>query len=132
MRQELFKVLLIASTMILFWGCEQRTDVTQQISSDTNTAEAVPKVEEAPKEELIAIGEVHDGEALYQKNLQPACKMSGYALARKLSKEDWKEIAEKGKFGDTIESFCPELKFENIWTPDLYEYIQKYALSKAS
>ena len=81
---------------------------------------------------MVQIGEFSDGAKLYNDKLRKDCKMSGYTLARKKSKEEWEEIAKKGKLAETITSFCPNVKFNNIWTPDIYEYLHKNAFSSKS
>lgn len=84
------------------------------------------------QEELIQIGEVSDGAKLYNEELRKGCEMSGYSLARKKTKEQWEEIAKNGKFAETIQSICSKVKFNNIWTPDIYEYLYKNAISSTS
>ncbi len=114
-------IIIITITMSLFilTGCEQKVQ--------TQT-EAKTKVQE----ELIQTGEFSDGAKLYNDELRKDCKMSGFSLARQKTKEQWEEIAKNGKLADTITSLCPKVEFNNLWTPDIYEYLQKNASSSSS
>ena len=84
------------------------------------------------QESLIDIGEFSDGAKLYRDELQQDCKMSGFSLARKKTKSQWEEIAKNGKLAETIATFCPNVKFNNIWTPDIYEFLHKNAVASKS
>ncbi len=117
-----FIIFTFLSISILFLnGCEQKV----QTPTETNTKEAKTKIQE----EFIEIGQFSDGAKLYNEELRKDCKISGYSLARKKSKEQWEEIAKNGKFAETIKEICPEVTFNNIWTPDIYEYLYKNAIS---
>jgi len=106
----------------------QKFNTTSQADIESQKEKAIQKEQES----LVQIGEFSDGAKLYNDKLRKDCKMSGYTLARKKSKEEWEEIAKKGKLAETITSFCPNLKFNNIWTPDIYEYLHKNAFSSKS
>ena len=83
--------------------------------------------------ELVDLGKESDGAKLYRENLQKDCNMvSGYAIASKKTKKEWEEIAKNGKIADTIKNICPNIKFDNIWTPDIYEYLHKNAPTSKS
>jgi hypothetical protein len=58
--------------------------------------------------------------------------MSGYDLAQKKTKQEWEEVAKEGKLAETIEALCPEAEFDNMWTPDIYEYLHKNAMESNS
>ncbi len=110
-----FIILIFASFTLFFLnGCEQKTQT---------------KSEEIG---LIAVGEVTSGAKLYRDEMQKACNMSGYTLAKKKTKDEWKEIAQNGKFSYEIKKLCPNIEFKNIWTPDIYEYLHTNASSTKS
>ena len=125
-------ILLTTITLSLFLisGCEKKAEVEAKDTNKTTQNEIQIK-EDTPDPTLIEKGAVTGGAALYQKEMQKACNMSGYSLARKMSKEEWKMVAENGKFAETIKKFCPDIEFKNNWTPDIYEYLQKNALSRS-
>ena len=102
----------------------------QKSSQASIQAQTEQKVQNE-QESLVQAGIVSDGEKLYQDELQKDCKMSGFSLARQKTKEQWEEIAKKGKLADTITSICPEVNFNNIWTPDIYEYLYINAASSS-
>ncbi len=130
MIRKIILLLTITLSLFLISGCEKKQEIKIEDTNKTTQNEIEIK-EDAPDPELIEKGVVTGGAALYQKEMQKACNMSGYSLARKMSKEEWKEIAENGKFALTIKKFCPDIEFQNNWTPDIYEYLQKNALSKS-
>jgi len=103
----------------------------QKFQANSNASVQAQKEQKIQREQmnLVQIGEFSDGAKLYRDELQKDCKMSGYTLARKKSKAQWEEIAKNGKLADTIVSLCPNAKFNNIWTPDIYEYLHKNAVS---
>ncbi len=113
--------LLMMLPILLVSGCEQKTQTKEQNKTITTKAPV--------QDELIATGDISDGAKLYRDNIQKACNMSGYALARKKSKQEWITIAKNGELAKTIETICPNIKFKNIWTPDIYEYLYKNAFS---
>ncbi len=130
----IWKIILfttVSLSLFLMSGCEKKTEIKSEDANKTATNEIQIK-EDAPNPALIEKGVVTGGAALYQKEMQKACNMSGYSLARKMSKEEWKVVAENGKLAETIKKFCPDIEFQNNWTPDIYEYLQKNALSKSS
>ncbi len=106
----------------------------QNFNATSQTNIQAQKEQEIQKEQenLVQIGEFSDGAKLYNDELREDCKMSGYSLARKKTKSQWEEIAKNGKLADTITSFCPNAKFNNIWTPDIYEYLHKNAINSKS
>ncbi len=103
-----------------------------------NTSGEVIKAEQEQKFEkeqaaFVDLGKESDGAKLYRENLQKDCNMiSGYAIASKKTKKEWEEIAKNGKIADTIKNICPNIKFDNIWTPDIYEYLHKNAPTSKS
>ena len=105
---------LINISLLFLTGCEQK--VKSQTEAKTN-----------PQEELIQIGEFSDGAKLYNDELREDCKMSGFSLARQKTKDQWEKIAKNGKLADTITTLCPKVEFNNLWTPDIYEYLYKNA-----
>lgn len=129
-RNMVMKNILILTisllSLLIFSGCEQM--MNKEKKSMTSQVEKQPEI----KEEYVETGVLAVGAQLYKEQMQQACKMSGYTLARKKSKEEWKSIAESGELAKTIEALCPELKYQNIWTPDIYEYLQRYALPEQS
>ena len=119
----------IFAISLFFLGTNiQKFNTTSQADIEAKKERAIQK----EQENLVQIGDFSDGAKLYNDKLREDCKMSGYTLARKKSKEEWEEIAKKGKLAETITSFCPNVKFNNIWTPDIYEYLHKNAFSSKS
>lgn len=117
----IFTILNIS--LLFFIGCEQKVQTPAETNVEAKTV---------VQEELIQTGQFSDGAKLYNEELHKDCKMSGYSLARKKSKEEWEDIAKKGKLAETITSICPQVKFNNNWTPDIYEYLYKNAISSKS
>ncbi len=124
-----FIILIFASFTLFFLnGCEQKTQTkSEEINKTTEVTEELTETEE-----LIAAGEVTSGAKLYREEMQKACNMSGYTLAKKKTKDEWKEIAQNGKFSYEIKKLCPNIEFKNIWTPDIYEYLHTNASSTKS
>jgi hypothetical protein len=106
----------------------QKFQKSSQASIQAQNKQKIQKEQES----LIQTGEFSDGAKLYNDELREDCKMSGYTLARKKTKTQWEEIAKKGKLADTITSICPEVDFNNLWTPDIYEYLYKNAIASSS
>ena len=109
----------ISISLLFLGGCEQKVQ--------TQT-EAKTKVQE----ELIQVGEFSDGAKLYNDELRKDCKMSGFSLARQKTKAQWEDIAKNGKLADIITRLCPEVEFNNLWTPDIYEFLHKNAPTSKS
>ena len=120
--------LFFLGTYIQKSNTTSQADIASQKEKEKEKEKAIQKEQES----LVQTGEFSDGAKLYNDKLRKDCKMSGYTLARKKSKEEWEEIAKKGKLAETITSFCPNVKFNNIWTPDIYEYLHKNAFSSKS
>ena len=124
-------IIFISLSMSLFFlsGCEQKEQIKTQEQNKTTKTSTTQDIQDPM---LVETGIVTAGAKLYQKEMQKACNMSGYALARKMSKEEWKVVAENGKLAEAIKNICPDIKFKNSWTPDIYEYLQKNAMSSKS
>lgn len=130
--------VIIAFVLLSFFlnGCEQKNQ-TEEAAAKTE-AEVQVKIQkdkekvQIQEKDLIKTGEFSDGAKIYREKLQKSCSMSGYTLARKRTKEQWEEIAKNGKLSETIKSICPKSEFKNIWTPDIYEYLHKNAMSENS
>ncbi len=112
-------ISFLVALLFFISGCEQKVQ-TQEQSKTTQTE---------VQEELIETGIISDGEIIYRDKMQKVCNMSGYSLARKNTKSQWKKIAENGKLAQTIKTICPGVKFNNNWTPDIYEFLHKNALN---
>jgi len=102
-------------------GCEQKTQTNTQDQNKTTQTEV--------QEDLIETGIISDGAKIFRDEMQKSCNMSGYTLARKNTKSEWKMIAENGEFAKTIKTICPEVEFNDNWTPDIYEFVHKNALN---
>ncbi len=118
-------------TLFLFSisGCDTKS--TEEIKPDIDIKEEnrTSKVEIETKEELIETGVISDGAKIYKENIEQFCSMSGYELARKNSKDEWKRLAKNGEIAKTIKVICPGVEFDNNWTPDIYEFLHKNALA---
>lgn len=120
---------ILTLTLLIFSGCEQKSETkTDHKITTEQQAQKIPEV----KEEYVATGAFFVGEQLYREEMQAACKISGYSLARKKSKTEWRALAESGKLAEAIQQICPELKYQNLWTPDIYEYLHRYAMPDKS
>jgi len=132
------KITIFTLFIMLFSlsGCEQKNQTQEPIAkSEADVKIVIAKEKEKiqiAQKDLIKPGESSDGAKLYRAKLQKVCNMSGYTLARKKSKQEWEKIAKEGKLADTIKVLCPEAEFNNIWTPDIYEYLHKNALESNS
>jgi hypothetical protein len=124
--------------LLALYGCQQKNETpTEEPIAKTEADVQVKIAKEKEKvqieeKDLIKPGKPSDGATLYRDKLQKGCNMSGYALARKKTKEQWEEIAKNGKLAETIEALCPEAEFDNIWTPDIYEYLHQNAMGSSS
>ena len=133
---NIITIFTLIITLFFLSGCEQKSQTKEPIAkSEADIKIAIAKEKEKiqlAQKDLIKPGESSDGAKLYRDKLQKACNMSGYSLARKKTKEEWEKVAKEGKLAETIEALCPEAEFDNIWTPDIYEYLHKNAMDSNS
>jgi hypothetical protein len=110
------KILFVSIALLFINGCEQKVQNKTEVAKEDQERAA-----------LIETGAVTDGAILYNKELRNHCKISGYSLARKNSKQQWKILAQNGKLAQEIKKICPSINYNHNWTPDLYEFLHKNA-----
>jgi len=131
LRKLVLATLTIASiaSIFLLYGYFQKFKISSQHSYQA-LQNAKIEAKEKAKAELVDVGKESDGAKIYREKIQKNCNMaSGYTIARKKTKQEWEEVAKNGKLAETIKSFCPSVEFNNLWTPDIYEYLHENAPS---
>ena len=71
---------------------------------------------------VTASADVKKGQMLYLKKLKNVCDMNGAQMAEKHTMGEWESIYTKGKLGEEIKSFCPNVKDKSIQE----KYMQHY------
>ncbi len=129
MLKKLFLFTFVIASSFILYNYFQKSKTDSKVTyQDVQKAEI--EAQEKAKAELIEIGKESDGAKIYREKIQKDCNMaSGYTIASKKTKKEWEEIAKNGKLAEAIKSFCPSVKFNNLWTPDIYEYLHKNAPS---
>ena len=61
--------------------------------------------------------------------LKDTCETKGSKFAATYSQDEWEEIAEEGKFEESIFEICPNIKpsYQKEWSPDLYQFYYENA-----
>jgi len=77
----------------------------------------------------VNLGTSSDGLLLYKTKIKPYCKITGDKFAKQYTQEDWEDIYHEEEFKMELLKACPKLKekYEEKWTPDLYQFALEYA-----
>ena len=78
------------------------------------------------------MADIQQGEAMYQKRLQPYCHFSVAIVAMKHTQDEWEMIKGAGKFEAELIKICPSLRQVISQVPkeeinDLYDFFYEYA-----
>lgn len=78
---------------------------------------------------VTANADVKKGQILYMKKLKKVCGMTGAEMAEKHSMSEWESIYTKGKLGEEIKSFCPNVKESSLrekYMQHYYDFLKEY------
>jgi len=78
----------------------------------------------------ITKGDATVGLKLYKNRIKPSCNfLDELKLASKHSQDEWKEIAQSGKFRNEISNICSGLdkSIKDSWLVNLYQFVYKNA-----
>jgi len=69
------------------------------------------------------------GLIIYKTQIKPYCEMTGNKFAKQYTQEDWEDIYHDEEFKMELLKACPKMKerYEDKWTPDLYQFAVEYA-----
>lgn len=69
------------------------------------------------------------GEKIFIEHFKKDCNTTAYKFAGNYAQEEWEEVAESGKFKETIFKLCPNIKesYQESWSSDLYQFFYEYA-----
>jgi len=75
------------------------------------------------------LGTSSAGLIIYKTRIKPYCEMTGDKFAKQYTQEDWEDIYHDEEFKMELLKACPKLKekYEDKWTPDLYQFSVEYA-----
>jgi hypothetical protein len=114
MINNIIKITFMSIALLFINGCEQKASTQKKETIETT---------------FIETGEISDGALLYNQVMKKHCKISGYSLARKKTKQEWKTLAQNGKLAVVIKEICPTIEYNHNWTPDIYEFLYNNAIS---
>ena len=74
-------------------------------------------------------GNSQEGEKIFNKNLKKNCQITSYKFVTHYSQDKWEEIAESGRFRESVFKLCPTIKlfYQDSWSPDLYQFAYEHA-----
>ena len=69
------------------------------------------------------------GKKIFMKHLKKECNTTAYKFAGNYAQEEWEEVAESGKFKDTLFKLCPNAKeiYNDSWSSHLYQFFYEHA-----
>jgi len=69
------------------------------------------------------------GLIIYKTQIKPYCETTGDKFAKQYTQEDWEDIYHDEEFKIELLNACPKMKerYEDKWTPDLYQFAVEYA-----
>lgn len=69
------------------------------------------------------------GKNIFIRHLKDDCNTTAYEFAGNYAQEEWEEIAQSGKFQETIFKLCPNVQenFKEHWSSDLYQFFYEHA-----
>lgn len=77
----------------------------------------------------ITDGNSEQGKKIFIKNFKQQCDTTAYKFAENYAQEEWEEIAESGKFQETIFKLCPNIteSYKERWSSHLYQFFYEHA-----
>jgi len=74
-------------------------------------------------------GKSQKGEKIFIKYLKKPCKTTPYKFATTHTQDEWEEIAESGRFRQTLFKICHNIReiYKDIWSPHLYQFAYENA-----
>jgi len=74
-------------------------------------------------------GKSQKGEKIFIKYLKKPCKTTPYKFATTYTQDEWEEIAESGRFRQTIFKICHNIRdiYKDVWSPHLYQFAYENA-----
>jgi hypothetical protein len=77
----------------------------------------------------LELGSAPAGLIIYKTQIKPYCEMRGNKFAKQYTQEDWEDIYHDEEFKMELLEACPKMKerYEDKWTPDLYQFALEYA-----
>lgn len=120
---------------------ETTVENNQEIQEETNTTTIIeePSAPTVPSEENnesevkkplnLTKGNSQKGKRIFIKHLKQKCDTTAYKFAGNYAQEEWEEIAESGKFKETIIKLCPNISesYNENWSSDLYQFFYEHA-----
>ena len=69
------------------------------------------------------------GEEIFRKFLKKPCQTTPFKFANSYSQDEWEEIAESGRFRETLFQLCKDIReiYQDVWSPDLYQFSYEHA-----
>jgi|GEM_PF-1344628 len=117
---------------------EQNETIQKEINTTTITENNIslatsPTQEdnESEKKEKVSLtkGNSLKGKHIFIQYLKETCNTTAYKFAGNYAQEEWEEIAESGKFKETIFKLCPSIKetYKESWSSNLYQFFYEHA-----
>ncbi|MBU1668735.1 hypothetical protein KKC13_09975 [bacterium] len=129
------KTSIIEKSIVEKQEDENHTNVgtTDQIESNISVEEKTNETEnnetEVKKILNLTKGNSLKGKNIFSKYLKKECETTAYKFAGNYAQEEWEEIAESGKFKETIFKECPNIEkiYKENWSSDLYQFFYEHA-----
>jgi len=106
-------------------------NVSQEITEELEIVETKKSNENNESEEEAdeTEGSVTKGLIIFKTRLKVPCGMSGEEFAKNYTQEDWDDIYDSKEFKKVVIEICPKMegRYQDRWTPDLYQFSLKYA-----
>lgn len=69
------------------------------------------------------------GKKIFIQHFKKVCETTSYKFAGNYAQEEWEEIAESGKFQETMFKLCPNIQesYNKEWSSDLYQFFYEHA-----
>ncbi len=82
----------------------------------------------------LSRGSIKKGQTIFSRHIQFECNISYTKFAILHTQQEWEEIAQAGKFKEEIFKICPKVKkkYQNGWTPHLYQFAYEYAIDSGN
>ena len=112
-----------------FKECNLTTDHNSSFDDNGSFNEENITLEIPSKNFNMCKGDSKKGEEIFKKFLKKPCQTTAYKFATHHSQDEWEEIAESGRFRETLFSLCQNLReiYQDDWSPHLYQFSYEHA-----